>query len=219
MHFQAWLLFSNSLSIACTPVNLWTLGTFLRISQVQAEREKPTLTLVSHKTACFLFQFLPSSPKTAQRTWENIHSKSNLTLQHFKLQSVQQPCKFPCMQEHVSASKGGLRGMQKVWDNRSEPTDLCVQLIHNEVAQSGFEEILFRTILEQRIIHRVCSNLGTKKILLELGKKTASLRTELKTKQLIKITRSATQLSANKDCGKKCQHPYKKLLGSQTVFN
>lgn len=123
------------------------------------------------------------------------------------------------MQEHVSAGKGELRGMQKVWDNHSEPTDLRIQLIHDEVAQSSFEEILFRTILEQRIIHRVCSNLGAKKILLELGKKTASLRTELKTKQLIKITRSTTQLSANKDRGKKCQRPYKKLLGSQTGFN
>lgn len=41
-------------------------------------------------------------------------------------------------------------------------TDLGIQLIHDEVAQGSFEEIFLGAVLEQRVIHRVCSHLDKK---------------------------------------------------------
>lgn len=72
-----------------------------------------------------------------------------------------------------------LRRDRGFWDNGSEPTellpagwwggignsgitDLGIQLIHDEVAQGGFEEILLGAVLEQRVIHGVCSHLDKK---------------------------------------------------------
>lgn len=37
---------------------------------------------------------------------------------------------------------------------------LCVQLIHYEVAECGLEEVILCTVLQQGVIHGVCSHLG-----------------------------------------------------------
>lgn len=255
-------------------MNLWTLGTFLHISQEQAEREKHTLKLFSHTVPCFLFQFSPSSPETTERARESIHSKSKhagkwrgelriwpqsdqrwlwfeISLRYEQsrdtdwnqsrkkenslhaTQQLSEPGAYKENPQRVprftsapptpealgltlnSAHTGGfwcfghlspanirwehqLRAGHRphpalcscsllLFQNRSgarelmlqpgqeprrplhlqnqrpEPTDLGVQLVHNEVAQSGLEEIFLRAVLEQRVIHRVCSDLCVKR--------------------------------------------------------
>lgn len=38
-------------------------------------------------------------------------------------------------------------------------TYLGVKLVHNEMTEGGFEEVLFGTVFEQWVVHRVGSNL------------------------------------------------------------
>lgn len=40
-------------------------------------------------------------------------------------------------------------------------THLSVELIHNEMTEGGFEEVLFGTVFQQRVVHRVRPNLKT----------------------------------------------------------
>lgn len=40
-------------------------------------------------------------------------------------------------------------------------TRLSVELVHNEMTERGFEEVLLGAVFQQRIVHRVGSNLET----------------------------------------------------------
>lgn len=40
-------------------------------------------------------------------------------------------------------------------------THLSIELIHNEMTEGSFEEVLFGTVFQQRVVHRVRPNLKT----------------------------------------------------------
>lgn len=46
-------------------------------------------------------------------------------------------------------------------EEQREKTHLRVELVHDEMAEGGFEEVLLGAVLQQRVVHRVGSNLET----------------------------------------------------------
>lgn len=63
----------------------------------------------------------------------------------------------------VTESPRRYKASSTCWQKLDDLCYLCIQLIHDEVAQWGFEEILLSVIFQERIVHSAHSNLGVKK--------------------------------------------------------